>query len=98
MKQQEQSDDDLLQFPDLKSEGIPYSRNWLDELIKRKLFPPGRRFVPNGRRHWTRGEVREAKEQALARAGLDQPANPPDSAGDDHCEQHRNRNRNRGGC
>jgi hypothetical protein len=83
MKQQEQSDNDLLQFPDLKSEGIPYSRNWLDELIKRKLFPPGRRFVPNGRRHWTRGEVREAKEQAFARADLDQPANPSADPADD---------------
>jgi predicted DNA-binding transcriptional regulator AlpA len=66
MKEQ-QSDGDLLQFPDLKSEGIPYSRNWLDELIKRRLFPPGRRFVPGGRRHWTRGEVRAAKEQAARR-------------------------------
>ena len=71
MKQQEQSDNDLLQFPDLKSEGIPYSRNWLAELIKRKLFPPGRRFTPTGRRHWTRGEVREAKEQAFDRVRHD---------------------------
>jgi hypothetical protein len=54
---------ELLVFKDLRREGIPYSRNWLDELIKRKLFPPGRRLTRKGRRYWTRDEVRVAKER-----------------------------------
>ena len=53
----------LLVFRDLRREGIPYSRNWLDELIKRKLFPPGRRLTRKGRRYWTREEIRAAKER-----------------------------------
>jgi hypothetical protein len=55
--------EELLQFKDLKYEGIPYHRNWLSELIKRGLFPRGRRFTPTGRRHWTRGEIHDAKQR-----------------------------------
>ncbi len=62
-----------LQYKDLRDEGIPYSRNWLAELIKRGLFPRGRRFVPGGRRHWTRSEIQAAKELA-AKAADEQAA------------------------
>jgi hypothetical protein len=54
---------ELLVFSDLRREGIPYSRNWLDQLIKRKLFPPGRRLTRTGRRYWTHEEVEAAKKR-----------------------------------
>jgi hypothetical protein len=54
---------DYLQYKDLKGAGIPYSRNWLQELIERGLFPRGRRLTPGGRRHWTPEEIEAAKER-----------------------------------
>jgi hypothetical protein len=48
-------------FKDLRPKGIPYSRNQLHALIKKKLFPPGRRFTKKGRRHWTDEEIDAAK-------------------------------------
>jgi predicted DNA-binding transcriptional regulator AlpA len=57
---------EYLHFRDLRRAGIPYSRNWLDELIRRGLFPPGRRLTPGGRRHWTQEEIREVKERMAA--------------------------------
>ena len=60
-------------FDDLKKQGIPYSRNRLGELIKKKLFPPGRRLTKTGRRYWTNEDI-ETGKQRMADSGADQQA------------------------
>jgi hypothetical protein len=54
--------DEYFLFSDLRGKGIPYSRNRLGELIKLGLFPAGRRFTPNGRRHWTNEDIEIGKQ------------------------------------
>jgi hypothetical protein len=66
-------------FSDLRGQGVPYSRQWLDKLIKLGLFPPGRRFIPRGRRHWTHEDIEIGKQnfnnttRASAEAGVPKP-------------------------